>query len=47
MTFMEVSAKDGSNIESLFNELGRQVYTKIKSEDTKDDGRISLNKVEH
>jgi hypothetical protein len=31
MTFMEVSAKDGSNIDQLFNELGLQVYTKVKS----------------
>lgn len=47
MTFMEVSAKDGSNIDSLFNELGHQVYDKIKSADAKDDGRISLSKQEH
>jgi GTPase SAR1 family protein len=43
MTFMEVSAKDGANIEKLFNELGHQVHKKIKSEDAKDNGgRISL-----
>lgn len=47
MTFMEVSAKDGSNIEQLFSELGHQVHSKIKSTDSKDDGRISLNKQEH
>jgi hypothetical protein len=47
MTFMEVSAKDGSNIERLFNELGHQVHHKIKSEDAKDNGRISLTKEVH
>jgi hypothetical protein len=47
MTFMEVSAKDGANIEKLFNELGHQVHNKIKSEDVKDNGRISLTKEEH
>jgi hypothetical protein len=47
MTFMEVSAKDGANIEKLFNELGYQVHNKIKSEDVKDNGRISLTKEEH
>ena len=44
MTFMEVSAKDSSNINSLFDELGHQVYDQIKDQIKNPDqnNRISI-----
>ena len=47
MNFMEVSAKDGSNINELFNSLGESIYEQIKTTEKKDDNRLSLTKENH
>ena len=44
MSFMEVSAKDGTNINQLFEKLGQEIYQQIKTSDKGDKDRISLTK---
>lgn len=47
MNFMEVSAKDGTGINELFNNLGESIYDQIKTTEKKDDNRLSLTKENH
>ena len=49
MDFMEVSAKDGTNIQELFNKLGERVYGFVKSTQSTHESkreRISLHNKE-